>query len=66
MEWVLVAVGLTSGGNSLLTPRGSVTADVRTNTLLIQDVAEKIKEIRILVGKLDKPVRQVLIETRIV
>ena len=58
--------GLTSGGNSLLTPRGSVTADVRTNTLLIQDVAEKIKEIRILVGKLDKPVRQVLIETRIV
>ena len=52
--------------NSLLTPRGSITADPRTNTLLIQDVAPKIREIRALVAQLDKPVRQVLIETRIV
>ncbi|MEO0367869.1 MAG: type IV pilus secretin PilQ, partial [Pseudomonadota bacterium] len=56
----------TTASNTLLTARGSITADLRTNTLLIQDVAEKIKEIRELVAKLDKPVRQVLIETRIV
>ncbi|NND82592.1 MAG: type IV pilus secretin PilQ [Gammaproteobacteria bacterium] len=52
--------------NSLLTPRGSVTVDERTNSLLVQDVAEKIVQLRNLVSKLDKPVRQVLIETRIV
>jgi type IV pilus assembly protein PilQ len=52
--------------NSLLTGRGSVTVDVRTNSLLVQDVAGKIKELRGLIAKLDKPVRQVLIETRIV
>lgn len=52
--------------NSLLTARGSVTVDERTNSLLVQDVAEKIKELRNVIAKLDKPVRQVLIETRIV
>lgn len=52
--------------NSLLTSRGSVTVDERTNSLLVQDVAEKIKELREVIAKLDKPVRQVLIETRIV
>ncbi len=52
--------------NSLLSPRGSVTVDDRTNSLLVQDVAEKIKQLRNVVAKLDKPVRQVLIETRIV
>ena len=52
--------------NSLLTARGSVTVDRRTNSLLVQDVAEKIKQLRVLIGKLDKPVRQVMIETRIV
>jgi type IV pilus assembly protein PilQ len=52
--------------NSLLTGRGSVTVDVRTNSLLVQDVAGKIKELRGVIVKLDKPVRQVLIETRIV
>lgn len=52
--------------NSLLSSRGSVTVDARTNSLLVQDVAEKIKELRKVVAKLDKPVRQVLIETRIV
>jgi type IV pilus assembly protein PilQ len=52
--------------NSLLSARGSVTVDERTNSLLIQDVAEKIKQLRNVIAKLDKPVRQVLIETRIV
>jgi len=53
-------------GNSMLSDRGSVAIDERTNTLLVQDVAERIAEIRRLVAKLDIPVRQVLIESRIV
>jgi len=52
--------------NSLLTARGSVTVDARTNSLLVQDVAGKIKELRNLIAQLDQPVRQVMIETRIV
>lgn len=52
--------------NSLLTQRGSVTVDERTNSLLVQDIAGKIQELRAVIAKLDKPVRQVLIETRIV
>lgn len=52
--------------NSLLSPRGNVTVDKRTNTLLIQDTASKVREVRKLIAQLDKPVRQVLIETRIV
>jgi len=55
-----------SKGSSLLSERGSVGIDERTNTLLVQDVAERITEIRRLVGNLDIPVRQVLIESRIV
>ena len=55
-----------STNNSLLTARGSVSADERTNSLLVQDVAHKVKELRTLIATLDKPVRQVLIETRIV
>ncbi|MDP2323815.1 MAG: type IV pilus secretin PilQ [Gammaproteobacteria bacterium] len=55
-----------SKGNSLLSDRGSVGIDERTNTLLVQDVAERISEIRRLVNTLDIPVRQVLIESRIV
>ena len=50
----------------LLSERGSVTIDERTNTLLVNDTAERIDEIRNLVAELDRPVRQVLIESRIV
>lgn len=50
----------------LLSSRGSVTVDQRTNTLLISDTIEQIDEIRSLVAELDRPVRQVLIESRIV
>ena len=49
-----------------LSNRGSVTFDERTNTLLINDTAEKIAEIRDLIRLLDRPVDQVLIESRIV
>ena len=52
--------------NTLLSSRGSVTVDPRTNSLLIQDTAQKLREIRELIARLDVPVRQVLIETRIV
>jgi type IV pilus assembly protein PilQ len=52
--------------NSLLSPRGSVTVDERTNTLLLQDTADRLGDIRRLVATLDIPVRQVLIEARIV
>lgn len=52
--------------NSLLTSRGNVAIDERTNTLLVQDTAEKLTEIRRLITTLDVPVRQVLIESRIV
>lgn len=49
-----------------LSSRGSVTFDERTNTLLISDTPAKIAEIRKLVATLDRPVQQVLIESRIV
>lgn len=52
--------------NSLLSDRGTVTVDERTNTLIIQDTSDKIDEIRALVSKLDVPVKQVMIEARIV
>jgi type IV pilus assembly protein PilQ len=53
-------------GNSLLTERGSVTIDARTNTLIVQDVVKSLQDVRDLIDKLDIPVRQVLIESRIV
>ncbi len=52
--------------NKLLSDRGNVTVDERTNTLLIQDTAEQLSDIRGVVQALDIPVRQVLIESRIV
>ncbi len=62
-----LAALLKSPDNQLLTPdRGNVTVDVRTNTLLVQDTAAKLEDIRRLVETLDIPVRQVMIESRIV
>jgi type IV pilus assembly protein PilQ len=59
--------GATGGGrNSMLSNRGSLSIDERTNTLMVQDTAENLGEIRRLVQALDVPVRQVLIEARIV
>jgi type IV pilus assembly protein PilQ len=52
--------------NNLLSERGNVSIDERTNTLIIQDVAASLEAIRSMVAKLDIPVRQVLIESRIV
>ena len=54
------------GKLSLLSPRGSVIIDERTNTLIVKDTDRVISEIRRTLTKLDIPVRQVLIESRIV
>lgn len=52
--------------NTLLSDRGSIAVDDRTNTLLVQDTAERLQNIRRMVRTLDIPIKQVLIETRIV
>ena len=49
-----------------LSPRGSISFDRRTNTLLVIDIPQRVAAIRDLVNKLDKPVDQVVIEARIV
>jgi type IV pilus assembly protein PilQ len=51
---------------SMLSARGTLSIDDRTNTLLVQDTAERLADIRRLVQTLDVPIRQVLIEARIV
>ena len=58
--------GGTGSVNSMLSSRGTLSIDERTNTLLVQDTADKLTDIRRLVQTLDVPVKQVLIEARIV
>ncbi len=53
-------------GNTLLSERGSIAVDERTNTLLVHDTADHLQNIRRMVRTLDVPIRQVLIESRIV
>ncbi len=55
-----------AAGRSLLSPRGSATVDIRTNTIIVQDLEPNLAAIRDLLARLDVPVRQVLIEARIV
>ncbi len=52
--------------NGLLSSRGSVSVDARTNTLVVYDVPSSIDKIRRLIAKLDVPVSQVLIDARLV
>jgi type IV pilus assembly protein PilQ len=61
-----LATLLKSSENKMLSERGHVTVDARTNTLLVQDTTAKLEDIRRIVGRLDVPVRQVMIESRIV
>lgn len=61
-----VAGIIRSERNTFMSERGSLTVDSRTNTLLVQDTEAKLNDIRRLVDRLDVPVQQVLIETRIV
>jgi len=57
---------IVSGENKLTSERGTISIDQRTNTLIVQDVATSLQAIRELILKLDIPVKQVLIEARIV
>ncbi|MDF2866688.1 MAG: pilQ [Gammaproteobacteria bacterium] len=61
-----IATLLKDKGNSLLSLRGNVSVDNRTNTVWVQDVPSRITEIRRLITQLDIPIKQVLIEARIV
>ena len=60
------ANGLSNNVDSILSEKGSVSVDERTNTLIVNDIPEKIQAVRDLVAELDKPVKQVLIDSRIV
>ncbi len=55
-----------SASTGILSPRGSVVIDERTNTLIVKDTEEVISEIRRTLKKLDIPIRQVMISSRIV
>lgn len=57
---------LKSGEGGILSPRGSVSVDERTNTLLIRDTQQSIDEAREMISVLDIPIKQVLIESRMV
>jgi type IV pilus assembly protein PilQ len=57
---------LLKGESSMLSARGSISVDERTNTLLLRDTNESITNIKRLIEILDIPVKQVIIESRIV
>nr|WP_298622879.1 type IV pilus secretin PilQ [uncultured Legionella sp.] len=61
-----IAILIKDKQNSLLSPRGKISVDARTNTLWIQDTGLKIEEVRDLIKQLDVAVKQVQIEARIV
>ncbi|MBL8276857.1 MAG: type IV pilus secretin PilQ [Pelomonas sp.] len=58
--------GSSGSGTRILSPRGSVISESRTNQLFVSDVPSKLEEIQAMITKIDIPVRQVLIEARIV
>ena len=58
--------GGAGGATRILSPRGSVIYETRTNQLFVTDIPSKLEEIQTLISKIDIPVRQVLIEARIV
>src|SRR5450759_601011 len=57
---------LTSPNQKVLSKRGSAVVDARTNTVFVQDVPTRLEEVRKLIAQIDVPVRQVMIEARIV
>jgi type IV pilus assembly protein PilQ len=61
-----VAKLLSDPAQRILSKRGSAVIDARTNTLFVQDVPSRLEEVRRLLAKIDVPVRQVMIEARIV
>jgi type IV pilus assembly protein PilQ len=65
---VLLRGGVQAGGSSLpiLSKRGSAVGDPRTNTLFVQDIPSRLESVRRIIATTDIPVRQVMIEARIV
>jgi type IV pilus assembly protein PilQ len=57
---------LSDPAQRILSKRGSAVVDARTNTLFVQDTPSRLDEVRKLLAKIDVPVRQVMIEARIV
>ena len=57
---------LSDAAQRMLSKRGSAVVDTRTNTLFVQDTPSRLEEVRKLIAKIDIPVRQVMIEARIV
>ncbi|RDH98150.1 type IV pilus secretin PilQ [Caldimonas thermodepolymerans] len=62
----LLGEGVGSKAKPILTPRGSVIFESRTNQIFVTDIPSKLEEIQQLIAKIDIPVRQVMIEARIV
>ncbi len=60
------SAGGSQGNSRMLSPRGSVVFDIRTNQLFVTDIPSKLEEVQTLIGKIDTAVRQVMIEARIV
>ncbi len=58
--------GAAAAGGGVLSKRGSATADVRTNILVVQDTPSKLDEVRRLLQRIDIAVKQVVIEARVV
>lgn len=54
------------GSTKILSTRGSVIFETRTNQLFVTDIPSKLEQVEALIAKIDTPVRQVLIEARIV
>ncbi|SUO97298.1 type IV pilus secretin PilQ [Suttonella ornithocola] len=52
--------------DTILSAKGSIAVDARTNTLLVNDIPSRIQAVRDLVAKLDEPVRQVMVDSRLV
>jgi type IV pilus assembly protein PilQ len=57
---------ITNDRQRLLSRRGSAVRDIRTNQVFVQDIPQQLDQIRKLINKLDVPVRQVMIEARVV
>ena len=62
----IMGTGGAASTNRILSPRGSVLSEARTNQLFVTDIPSRLEQVQALIAKLDIPVRQVLIEARIV
>ena len=61
-----VAIAPTAANSSILSKRGSVVVDKRTNTIFVKDTPTNLEEVRKMINQIDIPVRQVMIEARFV